>query len=397
MKNILYYQEMVTKTITGLGGYWRPLSALVRVVEEIGEFGDLLYNFEEDKKNSLSNELSDVFIISTCLANQYCANMNDKMVKLGYTGNVDSLYDSIPKSSSYVNSFLELTIQAAKIARILNYYEGDKNKESITSIAGEIAKLQIIIVEIAKFFDIELFSEVKVVLEKNLKRDKGRFGTFEDPTTSESLKRFGNIVRSTDCIFATRAKIWGSFDYNQSMSIEENMSRNIGLLERFNKVAFYEGLDGFVIEVLGDDGDTLINLSDTVRRVLKYFSDNDPSGIHCMDQDKLRPDWRFSFGGKTFFITTFAPCYPENHPRHSKNPSSVFIFLQPEFSFDHHGIHSGACRKTHLHAENVHKKVRFLTSYDRHQSNIERKTDYHYGDQKCSYTYACFTNFLSLH
>ena len=40
----------------------------------------------------------------------------------------------------------------------------------------------------------------------------------------------------------------------------------------------------------------------------------------------------------SFFISTFSPFYPPDHPRHSPRHDSAFIFLQPEISFDHHGV-----------------------------------------------------------
>nr|WP_253263345.1 YqcI/YcgG family protein [Anoxybacillus sp. EFIL] len=254
-----------------------------------------------------------------------------------------------------------MSIQASKISRILNHYEGDKTPkcgEDTCRVASEIAKLHVILVSISKSLKGNLFEEIERVLLKNLSRDKGRFGHSQDPTTSSSIQRFKKVAEKTNCIFSSRAKIWGSYNFVEDLSLEENLENNLKLLKRFNRVAPCEGLDGFVIEVYGKEyGDRLDNLSKTLRRVLTYLSDKDPAKIHCMNQNILRSDWRFSFGGQTFFVTTFAPCYPKKHPRYSHNPFSTFVLLQPEFSFDHNGIHAGN-PKRELIKEKIRSKFR---------------------------------------
>ena len=77
-------------------------------------------------------------------------------------------------------------------------------------------------------------------------------------------------------------------------------------------------LDGFLFELPGDQfGATLEEFGQGVRRVLKYISDHDPIGFHCMNKSYLgKVGWSFEYGGVPIFVTTFAPCYPENHSRY---------------------------------------------------------------------------------
>lgn len=82
-----------------------------------------------------------------------------------------------------------------------------KENEKIMKLSSEIAKTHILVYSIAKAFNIDISSKIQRVLEKNLLRDKNRFGYFEDPTTAESLVRFQKIVQKTHCIFATSAKV----------------------------------------------------------------------------------------------------------------------------------------------------------------------------------------------
>lgn len=66
---------------------------------------------------------------------------------------------------------------------------------------------------------------------------------------------------------------------------------------------------------------------------------------NAMDGNLLSPRWRFPFGNLTFFIATFAPFYDHKHPRYSQTADTAFVFMQPEFSFDLHGIHAGNAKR----------------------------------------------------
>ncbi len=68
--------------------------------------------------------------------------------------------------------------------------------------------------------------------------------------------------------------------------------------------------------------------------MLTTLSDNDPAGVHCMDKSYVgKKGWVFEFNTVTFFVTTFAPFYPQSHSRYSFGASDCYILLQPEISF----------------------------------------------------------------
>ena len=48
--------------------------------------------------------------------------------------------------------------------------------------------------------------------------------------------------------------------------------------------------------------------------------------------------WVFEFNKVTFFVTTFAPFYPENHPRYAHGVNDSYILFQPELSFAFHDL-----------------------------------------------------------
>jgi hypothetical protein len=220
-----------------------------------------------------------------------------------------------------------------------------------------------------------------------------------------SLQHFSNVTTNTQCIFAKRAVLRGSADYNPQQPLEQNLSRSLPAFIEFtmkikemyghikhnaselfaqssgltngksaklvNNIPKTEQLDGFVVEIIGEDfGNTVDNFAQIVRRTLQFFSDNDPVAIEAhaqrdyssstdvyhhrgVDIRCLRPlnrsaheinssAWYYRFLGESYFITTFAPCYPVNHSRHSfsgeESQNSCFVLFQPEFSFLYHNI-----------------------------------------------------------
>ena len=100
-------------------------------------------------------------------------------------------------------------------------------------------------------------------------------------------------------------------------------------------------LDGFVFEVRGKSySSDLTSFALTVRRVLAGLSAGDPSGTDCFKGKIEGRGWYFQFAREPFFVTTFAPCYDESHPRFQFHQSSdsCFILLQPEESFLRHDL-----------------------------------------------------------
>jgi len=161
-----------------------------------------------------------------------------------------------------------------------------------------------------------------------------------NPEDNETLDRFENIKQNTACLFARRSKLWGG-PWDDSLTAQENFRNCMPLLGRFVKtVKLKKCLDGLVIEVRGEQYcNSVENVSSTFREFCQIVSDADPCRSRFMD---ISPDknryWSFLFGDEAFFITTFAPCYPVTHPRHSYGVNSLFILMQPEVSFAVHDI-----------------------------------------------------------
>lgn len=331
---IKWLQERIHNHVKSVGGYWRPLSGLARLTEEIAELAEVLEEKEIDI-DRLSSELADVFMISTCLANQYCADLSREYNKLSVPIELAEITSPFP-SSEGSDSFLRIVSITGKLARLINSYEGDKKPkkgEELSSVQEVVANLHKEIWSFSKQKGIDLLSHLEKVLEKSRKRDKDRFAHLYDPVMTSSLQSFQVIKTSTHCPFAASAKIWANPEWKKEKKMEENISDAIPHILRFIRVAVSEGLDGFVITAPGCYGTSLKELAKFTRLTLKYLSDQDPANIHCMDKGVDGNEWQFSFNGQRFFVITFAPCYPATHSRYAFGMDATFIFLQPEHSF----------------------------------------------------------------
>lgn len=173
----------------------------------------------------------------------------------------------------------------------------------------------------------------------------------KDFAGSGASQRLADLRRRTHCLFAPRAVVWGN-DWLEELcgagaEPEESLTANVALslprLYRFClEVKAGRALDAFVFEARGRCyGADLESFADTVRRVLQGFSTADPAGVDCMRKNYIhKRGWYFQFARESFFVTAFAPCYPEAHPRYqfSLHPDSCFILLQPEESFLRHDL-----------------------------------------------------------
>ncbi|ELU13897.1 hypothetical protein CAPTEDRAFT_202541 [Capitella teleta] len=155
-----------------------------------------------------------------------------------------------------------------------------------------------------------------------------------DAANSPVLLNFEPLKAQSQCLFARKAKLWGSRVWKNDRSLGENTFRNLATLVQFTVVAPSIGLQGFLFELPENFGSSLQIFSNAVLHVLSTISSYDPTGVNCMADPNIEtPKWVFQFNKVTFFVTSFAPFYPPSHPRHSFGCKFCYILLQPEFSF----------------------------------------------------------------
>lgn len=352
-------QKRVHNVIRALGGYWPPLAATARLLEECGELGQLLKEGQFGPK--ISEELADIFIISTCIANQYCAHIDLPQIGNSVTNENQDL------AVEALRIFPEIVCCTSEIARTINAYEGfkkPKEGEKLVSVEEACSLLHKKLAEFAHMIGTNLSESVSSKLDHASVRDRNRFSTLQDPVTSGALGRFEHIQNQTECIFARNSKIWGSPEWNDSLTLEQNVEFIIPSLLRFLRAARYEILDGFVFEAPSlVYGCSIPALATTTYRVLRTLCDRDPSGRRSLDEDLDDSRWYFSFAGERIFVITLAPCYPPTNSRYSFGSPSTFLLFQPQTSFEH-VLNSERARNANISSKIREKYANVGRKYD---------------------------------
>ncbi|MFM8454522.1 MAG: hypothetical protein ACKOAD_06160 [Gammaproteobacteria bacterium] len=266
-KNLIsQIQKKIDLSIRSLGGYWRPLSALARLMEELGEFASACY--QQDNESS-SNELTDIFIISTCIANQYCSNLSEQYKNVGFCNDVKSILTSISGNGS-LNTLLFLS---GKLARRINHYEGDKtpkNGEDFFSVQEVVAEIHIEIFRLSKDLKYDFIKKINNILDKSSKRDKFRFNKVFDPSASECKKVLIKLNDYSDYVYD---KVWGAPEWDLNREIEYNTNKILNHINRYKKIAPFEKIKIFILVIPDSIG------IDNYKKVLKIINDNCVNGF----------------------------------------------------------------------------------------------------------------------
>mmetsp|Transcript_23836 Transcript_23836/g.34961 ORF Transcript_23836/g.34961 Transcript_23836/m.34961 type:complete len:273 (-) Transcript_23836:151-969(-) len=183
-----------------------------------------------------------------------------------------------------------------------------------------------------------------------------------NPLSCEAINNFESTKRNSPCIFARKSILWGSTDFDCSRSLESNIESSLFPLSIFTHlVANGHLIDGFLYEIKGEEyGHSVESLSRTLKRTLKVISDNDPLELRCMNMKSMgSTSWYFTYSSVSFFITTFAKFYPQNHSRHMySSQNSCFILLQPELSFLYRKIGPDSPTTQWDHPTTIRDKIR---------------------------------------
>jgi hypothetical protein len=312
-------RERVRAAIGQVGGYWRPLAAVARLQEELGELAELCVSSTSHAERCAS-ELADLWIITTALADQF----------LGRVAEPGSYARRPPASRDRLGG---LVAAAGRIARIVNHYDGPKTPRTFDgwiSLSDAVAEFHRALADSAHAHDIDLAVAVAAKLDAIPTLDAGRFRAGEhDPSTAASLQRFRAIRAASSCPEAERERLWGSPEWS-SKSFESNVDAIVVGLSSFTKAAAWERLDGYLIS--GPAFTSIALLDDWLRRLLAELSDRDPmdeAAAPTPDGDGAR---RFAFNGQRLALAVFSPLYDVPDLCHS--PDGTFALLRSESHMD---------------------------------------------------------------
>jgi hypothetical protein len=228
-------QELVRVTMLRAGGYWRPLAAVARLLEELGELVELL-DGAEPSTASLASELADLWIITTALADQF----------LGIVAEPTTHTDAVQQ---YGVSAGQAIVAAAEIARVVNYYDGPKtprSPEGFPSLRDAIPRFHEALGALAGSLEIDLAAAVAEKIEVIHGRDMTRFEPDDsDPSTAECLR----LLRDAPALQGDPAlglRLWGAPTWRGG-SISEAAAAMHPSLVSFAKAATAEDLQGYLI------------------------------------------------------------------------------------------------------------------------------------------------------
>jgi hypothetical protein len=336
-------RERVRAVIGEVGGYWRPLAALARLLEELGELAELSALVRPDGPSpqvvdSRASELADLWIITTALADQFLADVAEP----------DS-YAARPAPSGAPaadtrrpwEGLGELLVAAGTVARIVNYYDGPKTPrtfEGWVSLSDAVARFHRALADVAYAQEVDLALSVGATLDAIPAADAGRFGDGEhdDPSTAASLKRFRVVQDASSASHATaRARLWGSPEWSPT-SIASNVDALLAGLVSFTRAAAWERLDGYL--VAGPSFASTELLEEWLARLLLEIAARDstseetrPTRMSAAGRELACVSGagrQLAFNGLCLSVAVFSPLYQSSDPRHS--PSGTFALLSTQ-------------------------------------------------------------------
>jgi NTP pyrophosphatase (non-canonical NTP hydrolase) len=314
-------QAQVHAMIAAIGGYWRPVNAVARLLEELAELGEELTTADaEGHCEKLSGEFADLWIISTCLANQFIVILADDRGEGA---------EAHPDGAG--GGFVRLVEEAGRIARVVNYYDGPKNPRSLDgfpTLTAAITSFHRTLRMLAVSHGVDLDAAVESKVADVTERDRGRFAVSYDPSTADSLRAFKPVLRAARPSSRTAHRLWGAPTWDGRLTVEHNVDLIIPFLTCFAKAAERENLDGFVIRLPdGQEIGDLPALSRQLSRVLLCLAARGPQPNAAFSAEARTQGWQFSFGGARLRISVFSPLYPAPYSDHCEH--GTFVLLQP--------------------------------------------------------------------
>ncbi|WP_167331089.1 MazG nucleotide pyrophosphohydrolase domain-containing protein [Exiguobacterium oxidotolerans] len=292
MQEMILLQQKVDETIRALGGYFRPLSGLARLIEEVGEVGEAL---EKEDMTLLCAELVDVLMISTCLSNQYVTDLASEHQQL------KTEQDEVDAS------FYRLVHEAGQVARVMNGYEGDKppkKTDATLTVGTSLARLQRELFRFARPLGLDLLKEIDRTNEKNLVRDSKRFALTRDPITEATIDHYRSATGSEE-------RLWGAPVYEAERSLEENVQQALPSLRRFLRCARTEGIEAFVLEAPIERSDQLVAVKEQAEEIGRIIKEQTP----------------LSFKEAPYRIDVYASQLGPVSPFHSEDEHRMFLLL----------------------------------------------------------------------
>jgi hypothetical protein len=303
-------QRRVRSAIEQVGGYWRPLAGLARLLEELGELAE-----SEPGSTAARGELADLWIISTAIADQFLGEVAEP----GSTVHGELALEGV---------LPQLLIAAGTIARIVNYYDGPKAPRSRAgwpSLAEAVASFHSLLGAVARMQGVELQVAVKEKLDLIPARDAERFERgYQDPSTAPPLADFRAIATGALDFQPALGRLWGAPSRPQSATdAAADVVEIATALVSFTRAAESERLDAYVIPAPQCESPALLDawLDDLLERLTALDPDPDPQPR----ERPAGPRTKFAFNGVAMRLTLLSPLFAREDPRHCETATFAVL------------------------------------------------------------------------
>jgi len=302
-----------------VGGYWRPLAAVARLLEELGELAETLASHGDDGQE-LASELADLWIITTAVADQFLGEVDEPG---SHRASPRDSHDRDDRASATPSDPLrELVTAAGQIARIVNYYDGPKTPRSLEgwpSLSDAVAEFHRRLATAAHAHGVDLGAAVADKLGAIPVRDSDRFAQAEhDPSTAACLEQFRLIQTTEWGAHVERARLWGAPAWS-TQPLASNVAAIAPTLTSFTRAATRERLDGYVVR--GPALGSMQSLDEWARDVLSELASHDPrpgKGVRGRVADPAA-EGTFAFNGVRLSVAVLS----DEHPHLLLRPSDV--------------------------------------------------------------------------
>jgi hypothetical protein len=305
-------QQRVRATIEQVGGYWRPLAGVVRLLEELGELAESSSR-ASSRPGELASELADLWIITTALADQFLAEVAEP--------------GSQPEPENEQCSLGRILAAAAQIARIVNYYDGPKTPRSLQelpSLGVTVEWFHRLLAGSAQASGVDLAAAVVEKLAAIALRDAGRFRrSVHDPSTASCLDEFRSIETDTLGCDREGARLWGSPACPASLELA--VYEILPTLSCFARAARRERLDAYVIAA--PEKSAVEVPPAWVGQLLGALADRVQSGCGIDGAAAAASERFFDFEGLAMTVAILSPPYDTLDER--PTPETTFLVLRP--------------------------------------------------------------------
>lgn len=149
-----------------------------------------------------------------------------------------------------------------------------------------------------------------------------------------NVEAFTFLKSTTLCPFAQSARVDYGPPWSGELTFFENVTNIAQALRRHLPECRREKMQGFVAEIGVDEPLTFDGAVATFRRFVFELGRHDESCRVALGQKIDAEGWNFVFAGEPIFLNLFAGCYPNPHSKKIAHLKNIFVFFQPEFTFD---------------------------------------------------------------